>query len=254
MLYSQSRGQGSPVILLHGLFGMGDNLGLLSRALSEYYQVISVDLRNHGRSPRADSMSLAEMAADVIELLDSEDLGCADFLGHSLGGKVAMQVALDFPDRVRRLVVADIAPVEYTGNHDEVFNALRSVDLSSVQSRSEVATIVSQHLEEDGVAQFLLKSLYRNEQGVYAWRMNVDALYDCYQHLRAGYSGVGQFTGPTLFIKGEDSSYIQAGHQTRIEQLFPHASLKIIQATGHWLHVEKPVVFNGLVERFLMAD
>lgn len=240
------------MILLHGLFGMGDNLGALSRALSTQYQVISVDLRNHGRSPWADSMALADMAGDVIALLDRLGVEMADVVGHSLGGKVAMQVALDYPNRVRRLVVADIAPVEYAGNHDEVFKALAAVTLSTVQSRSEVAAILAEQLEEEGVPQFLLKSLYRTEQGSYAWRMNVGTLFERYQQLRAGYDGSGQFNGPTLFIKGENSNYVQAQHQSCIEKLFPHYRFKIIQGTGHWLHVEKPAVFNGLVERFLL--
>lgn len=254
MLYSQSKGQGSPVILLHGLFGMGDNLGLLARALSAHFQVLSLDLPNHGRSPRSQSMNLDDMAEKVIEFLDFEGISRADFVGHSLGGKLAMHVALNQPKRVRRLVVADIAPVQYSGNHDDVFAALRAVPIDSVQSRAEVASVLSQYLEEEGVRQFLLKSLYRNEQGQFCWRMDIEALHHCYPQLSMGYNGPGSFTGPTLFIKGQDSSYIQAKHQSTIEQLFPHYQFKIIQNTGHWLHAEKPVVFNRLVERFLLED
>ena len=253
MLYSQSRGEGSPVILLHGLFGMGDNLGLLARALSANFQVISLDLRNHGRSPWVPGMDMQAMAADVIGFLDEQGIARADFVGHSLGGKIAMQVALDYPQRVRRLVVADIAAVTYAGNHDEVFAALRAVDLDFVHSRSEVATVLSQHLAEQGVVQFLLKSLYRNEQGQYRWRMNVDVLEGCYDQLRQGYQRDGQFSGATLFIKGEQSAYIQAGHQSLIASLFPNYQFKMIQGTGHWLHAEKPKVFNRLVENFLQA-
>jgi esterase len=254
LLYSQSRGQGSPVVLLHGLFGMGDNLGLLARALSGHFQVFSLDLPNHGRSPRTGSMSLDDMAVNVLEFLESEGISRADFVGHSLGGKLAMQLALNHPARVRRLVVADIAPVEYSGNHDDVFAALRAVAIDSVQSRAEVATVLSQHLSEEGVSQFLLKSLYRNEQGGFSWRMDIDALYNCYPQLCMGYNGSGVFTGPTLFIKGENSSYIQTKHQSTIETLFPQYQFKMIQNTGHWLHAEKPVVFNRLVERFLLES
>lgn len=253
MLYSQSKGEGSPVVLLHGLFGMGDNLGQLARALSGHFQVISLDLRNHGRSPWFESMSLDEMAADVVEFLDSAGIGCTDIVGHSLGGKVAMQLALNNPQRIRRLVVADIAPVEYTGNHDEVFSALKAVDKHKVGSRSEAAGLLSRYLTEQGIDQFLLKSLYRNEHGNYSWRMNVDAMEKCYGQLRAGNSGGGKFNGPTLFIKGETSAYIQAKHQPLIEQRFPHCQFKIMQNTGHWLHVEKPQLFNSLVQRFLEA-
>jgi esterase len=232
---------------------MGDNLGQLSRALAANFHVISLDLRNHGRSPWHDSMSLDEMAADVIAYLDHAGINSTDIVGHSLGGKVAMQLALNYPTRARHLVVADIAPVEYGGNHNEVFNALKAVENTTVSSRADAADILSQHIVEPGVRQFLLKSLYRSEQGNYRWRMNVAALEKCYEQLRAGNSDVTAFTGPTLFIKGESSAYIQSKHQPILARLFPHYQLAVIEETGHWLHVEKPQQFNQLVERFLLS-
>ncbi len=253
MLYSQSRGQGPAVILLHGLFGMGDNLLMLARALSSDFQLHTLDLRNHGRSPWMNSMSFDEMAADVLAFMDQQGIVAADCVGHSLGGKVAMQLALNAPNRVRRLVVADIAPVDYASDHDQVFAALRQIDLSGVTSRGDVNKLLANYLEDEGVKQFLLKSLYRNENGDFAWRMNVDVLYQCYEQLRQGFTTRQQFNGPTLFIKGENSSYIQQQHQAAIERLFPNFQFKVIQGTGHWLHAEKPAVFNRLVQRFLLA-
>ena len=258
LLYSSLSGEDkngeTPLILIHGLFGMGDNLATIARPLAEFFPVYRLDLRNHGRSPRADSMSFPEMAEDILEFMDANNIPCANLLGHSLGGKVAMQLALDCPERVNRLVVADIAPVAYSGNHDEVFAGIEAVDLEATQSRRDAEDVLRRYIDEDGVRLFLLKSLYRNDSGRFDWRLNVAAIKQCYEQLRAANQADGVFEGQTLFIKGEDSAYIQTSHGDTIKRLFPHASLKIIQGTGHWLHAEKPTVFNKLVEKFLLPS
>lgn len=239
------------VILLHGLFGMADNLGMVAKPLAEGFRVYSLDLRNHGRSFRADSMQFSEMAGDVERFMDSKDVSSAYLIGHSLGGKVAMQVALQAPKRVNALVIADIAPVAYLGSHDDVFAGLEAVDLKFIDSRRQAETILRDYIVDVGVRLFLMKSLYRDDAGIFAWRMNIHALHACYEQMRCAIHAEKPFSGPTLFIKGEQSSYISEQHRDAILNLFPAAKIKVIQNTGHWLHAEKTVAFNRLVKNFL---
>ncbi|MCP3906629.1 MAG: alpha/beta fold hydrolase [Oceanicoccus sp.] len=252
VLHHKLSGEGEPLILLHGLFGMGDNLASIARPLSEYFTVYQLDLRNHGRSFWADSMRFEDMAADVLAFMGKKGLGQVHLLGHSLGGKVAMQVALMAPGRVASLVVADIAPVYYDGNHNEVFAGINAIDLHRLASRQDAEHILQQHIEEDGVRLFLLKSLYKNEAGQFDWRLNTAAIERCYDDIRQALTSDKPFNGPTLFIKGELSAYIQSNHREAIESLFPQAQLKVIQNAGHWLHAEKPVAFNNVVKQFLL--
>jgi esterase len=232
---------------------MGQNLAVIARALEDQFQVHSLDLRNHGRSGHADSMSFTDMANDVLNYMDLHSIEQCCLLGHSLGGKVAMQVSLLAPQRVMRLVVADIAPVAYSGHHDDVFAGINAVQLSQVSSRKDADVMLAPHISEPGIRQFILKNIYRNEQGQFDWLMNVAALKSCYGQIREAV-GEGIYQGPVLFIKGELSSYIQEKHQENISALFPHAQLKIIQGASHWLHAEKPAQFNRLARNFLLDD
>lgn len=255
MLFSKIIGEGFPVILIHGLFGMGDNLAMVARPLAERFQVHSLDLRNHGRSPRADSMAFRELADDVLAYMDFHRLERAHILGHSLGGKVAMQTALSAPHRVARLIVADISPVAYTrSGHDDVFAALNAVVLADIQSRRDAESALAPYLDEPAVKLFILKNLYRNDSGKFDWRMNLTVLQRCYEQMRSGVDADRPFEGEVLFLKGSDSPYIQEQHWDAIERLFPKAQLKVIQGAGHWLHAEKSVVFNQLVENFLSEN
>lgn len=253
-LHSSVTGEGPALILLHGLFGMGQNLAGIARAFADSYEVHSLDLRNHGRSFRADSMTFTEMAADVDAYMGERSINCACVLGHSLGGKVAMQLALDYPNRVEKLVVADIAPVAYSGHHDDVFAGLTAVNLAELASRKEADLTLQEHIDEEGVRLFILKSLSRNREGQFEWLMNVEGLQRCYDQLRQAVELEQPFEKPVLFIKGELSGYIQAKHQETIVRLFPQAQFKMIQNTGHWLHAEKPVAFNNLVSKFLQPE
>ena len=245
-------GGGVPVLLLHGLFGSGDNLGALARELAVDRTVVLVDLRNHGQSPHTDFLDLAAMAGDIRHLQQRLGFSQCDIAGHSLGGKVAMQLALNFPDAVRRLVVADIAPVLYAPGHDAVFAALAAVDLRAVDRRSDAEAMMVPFIVETMLRQFLLKGLYRDDAG-YHWRFNVSALEANYAAIRAAPTG-HPFAGPTLFIKGELSDYITAEHELALRRWFPNFELRVIAGAGHWLHGEKPAVFNPLVKAFLSAD
>jgi esterase len=251
-LHARQSGEGAAVVLLHGLFGSGPNLGALARALDDRFAVYSLDLPNHGRSGWLDEPDLAGMASSVLGWMDQERLAQVFLVGHSLGGKVAMELALSAPDRVRGLVVADIAPVDYPARHDAVFAALRAVSDANCTSRGEAARVLETYLEEEGVAQFLLMSLSRQD-GRMDWRFDRAGLERAYPALVAAPKGGREYRGPTLFLKGERSDYILASQRQQILSLFPAATLRVVAGAGHWLHAEKPALFNALVARFLDA-
>ncbi|MGK0440945.1 MAG: esterase [Pseudohongiellaceae bacterium] len=249
-LYAEAFGQGQDVLLLHGLFGMGSNLKGVARALEADFRVHCLDLRNHGLSPHTADMSYPLMAGDVYRYMQRQGIESCHVLGHSMGGKVAMQLALQYPECVDRLVVADISPVAYQANHDNVFAGLLAVDFEQVVNRKDVEKVLKHHVEEPAVIQFLLRNLYRDYSGRYSWRMNVAALDQCYNNIKACLNSDHVFEGAVLFLKGEHSDYILPAHKEAILQLFPKADLKVVQNTGHWLHAEKPTVFNQQVVRF----
>ncbi|MFM4824024.1 alpha/beta fold hydrolase [Aeromonas bivalvium] len=247
----KEQGQGPAVVLIHGLFGSLDNLGLLARPLGEQYRVISLDLRNHGASFHSDEMSYPQQAADVLALLDHLALDKAALIGHSMGGKVAMQVAKLAPHRVNQLVVADMAPVAYPhARHQNVFAGLNATLTRAPQSRSEAEAILAEHIEIAGVRQFLLKSFAKTETG-WGWRFNVPALERNYANIMGWPDADARFEGPTLFIKGGESDYMLPAYTETVMAQFPAAKARVIAGTGHWLHAEKPVLFNKLVVDFL---
>ncbi|WP_043852048.1 MULTISPECIES: alpha/beta fold hydrolase [Aeromonas] len=247
----KEQGQGPAVILIHGLFGSLDNLGLLARALGEHYRVISVDLRNHGVSFRSDDMSYPAQAADILALMDHLGLDQAAIVGHSMGGKVGMQLAKLAPARVSRLVVADMAPVAYPhSRHQNVFAGLNATLATLPQSRSDAERILAEHIEIAGVRQFLLKSFAKGDDG-WQWRFNVPALEENYANIMGWPEDERRFEGPVLFIKGGDSDYMQPQYSEAALAQFPAAKVRVIAGTGHWLHAEKPMLFNKLVVDFL---
>nr|WP_279008963.1 alpha/beta fold hydrolase [Aeromonas jandaei] len=247
----KEQGQGPAVILIHGLFGSLDNLGLLARALGEHYRVISVDLRNHGTSFRRDDMSYPAQAADILALMDHLGLDQAAIVGHSMGGKVGMQLAKLAPARVSRLVVADMAPVAYPhSRHQNVFAGLNATLAAQPQSRSDAERILAEHIEIAGVRQFLLKSFAKGDDG-WQWRFNVPALEENYANIMGWPEDERRFEGPVLFIKGGDSDYMQPQYSEAALAQFPAAKVRVIAGTGHWLHAEKPMLFNKLVVDFL---
>lgn len=246
--------EGPAVVLLHGLFGMGSNLGLVARALGDAYCTHQVDLPNHGRSPWVDDMSLPSLAASVRAYMDSVGVDAAVILGHSLGGKVAMELALTARERVLALVVADIAPIAYRGSHDDVFAAIAAVAERGPASRREASEIMAEHVDEPGVVQFLALSLRRAEDGVYRWRLNGRALSDNYDALRAPPSDSAPFNRPTVFIYGDQSSYITEAGMVAAKERFCAANFVAIPGAGHWLHAEQPELFNSTVREFLLRE
>ncbi|BAJ02007.1 hydrolase, alpha/beta fold family [Shewanella violacea DSS12] len=250
-----SSGQGSAVILIHGLFGNLDNLKGLSKSLEETHQVVRIDVPNHGLSPHWQKMDYPLLAQAVIELMDNLQLERAHILGHSMGGKIAMATALANPDRVTSLIAADIAPVSYQQRHDNVFAGLENINLASLNSRSDALKQLLAAGLDEGTAQFLLKNLSRTDQG-FSWKMNLAGLKSCYKDLIAWHNdietqGFLQYKKPTLFIRGGDSDYVTAEHRQAIISQFPRVQAKTIEGTGHWLHAQKPAMFNRIVADFL---
>ena len=250
-LFAQCDGSGgASVIALHGLFGMGDNLNRLAQALAGEFCVYRPDLRNHGRSFHADDMTLPALAQDLVDFADRQSLERPYWVGHSLGGKVAMQVALTHPERVRALVVADIAPVRYEAHHDAILEGLQRVDLAAINKRSDADAQLAPHIQSPPVRQFLLKSLYRDDAGAFRWRFNLPALAAGYENILQAVEGAA-CPCPALFIRGEQSDYVLPAYETRIRELFPNAQIETLAGTGHWLHAEQPQAFNQLVKEFL---
>ena len=248
-LHFKKTGEGAPVVLIHGLFGSLENLGAIARFLSKQFTVFSLDLPNHGKSLHTDSTDLNSMCMLVKSWMEEHNLDSAHILGHSLGGKVAMELALNFPRCVDRLVVIDIAPVTYPARHNDVFGGLLSFDPNSIESRHEADAHLREHVEESAVRSFLLKNLVKVESG-FEWRMNLPVIHQAYQNLISENRTEREFLGEVLFLKGANSDYIQKAHREAIESRFPNTSLKVIDNTGHWLHAEKPEIVSKIITRF----
>ncbi len=248
-LHYQTLGQGQPLILVHGLFGSSNNWGTVARHFSQHYQVICVDLRNHGRSPHSASQSYANMADDLLELCDALSLERIHLLGHSLGGKVAMQFAAQHPDRVEKLIVVDMAMRAYANAHTHLIDAMMAIDLSTLQSRHEVDNILSNSIPQAMVRQFLLMNLIKSDNSL-AWRINLTALKTNYPNLQQAVCEDAHYKKPCLFIRGEHSDYIQDADTEHIKTSFINAQFASLP-TGHWVHAEQPQAFIEAAGNFL---
>lgn len=246
------RGDGKPLLLLHGLFGSGENLGGINRRLSEDYQTFAIDLRGHGRSPHVGSMNYRDMAGDVLRVMDREGLDTAHVFGHSMGGKTAMQLALSHGDRVSKLVVGDIAPVRYERQHNRILDGLQAVALAAPESRKEAEAILSDYEYEPAILTFLATNWRRDGDAGWGWRLDLGAIVRDYENIRDEVSGV-PFNKETLFLRGGLSDYVLADHKEAILKLFPKAAVRTIEGTGHWLHAEKPDMVARTIDKFLKA-
>jgi len=253
-LHYQSLGQGQPLILLHGLFGSSNNWGAVAKHFSQTHQVISVDLRNHGKSPHADTQNYPDMAEDLLELCDSLNLKSIDLLGHSLGGKVSMQFATQYPERVERLVVVDIAMRTYPDAQTHLIDAMLALDLATIQTRSEADQALSSTITNATVRQFLLMNLVKvgdeKSNGNLQWRINLPALKANYPLIRQAICESTQFHKPCLFIRGERSDYIRDDDVEQIKSHFINAQFASLTA-GHWVHAEQQQAFIHVVAQFL---
>lgn len=239
------------LLLIHGLFGNLDNLAVIRRELQSDFNVLSVDLPDHGKSLSTNEFSFDEYASYLFDLIDQLAIEELHILGHSLGGKIAMTMALQQSHRVLKLVIADIAPVHYVARHQAVLAGLNNVKLDTTRDRTHANEQMAEHVLEADVRQFLLKSLYQNNND-WTWRFNLALLERDYVHLSQAIESDDQFVKPVLFIKGGNSDYLLPEHQAPIAKLFPNSQAKVIQNTGHWLHSEKPNIFNRLAKTFLL--
>lgn len=237
-------------MILHGLFGSSDNWQTFGRMLSEHgCKVIMADLRNHGLSPHNDELNFEVLANDVKELFEDEHLSSAFILGHSLGGKTAMQFAFNNPERISGLIVVDIAPRQYAVHHRQILDSLLSVDTSAIKSRNEVEELLAKGIDEPSTIQFLMKGLYRKEKDQFAWRYNLDAINKHIENVGAAVYPATPFEKPTLFIKGEKSNYISYEDEKEIFEYFTNVEIKTAPGAGHWVHAENP---EFLLEQIVM--
>ena len=246
-------GQGDPLLILHGMFGTLDNWQTIGKQLAEHFTVYLLDQRNHGRSPHDYLIDYPTMAADLKHFMESHWMFKAHILGHSMGGKTAMQFALEQPDMVDKLVVVDVAPKRYSGGHEEILAAILALDLNQVESRGDAELFLRQRLtnQDEGTILFLMKNLSRNPQGGFEWKMNFPAINAHYQDILAGIEMEATFEGDTLFIRGEQSKYIQDADWQAILKLFPQARLETVSNAGHWVHADQPKVLLEMVRSFL---
>ncbi|EPN6592292.1 esterase [Citrobacter freundii] len=243
---AQNLHNNSPIVLVHGLFGSLDNLGILARDLVADHDIIQVDMRNHGLSPRSPEMNYPAMAQDLLDTLDDRQIEKAIFIGHSMGGKAVMALTALAPERVERLVAIDIAPVDYhVRRHDEIFAAINAVTDAQASSRQQAASVMRQHLQEEGVIQFLLKSFVDGE-----WRFNVPVLWDQYPHI-VGWETIPAWEHPALFIPGGNSPYVIEAYREQLLAQFPQARAHVIAGAGHWVHAEKPEAVLRAIRRYL---
>lgn len=252
MLYSKIEGSGKPFVILHGFLGMSDNWKTLGTQYSENgFEVHMLDLRNHGRSIQSDEFNYQLMVNDVVGYCEEKNLSSIYLLGHSMGGKVAMFTATQFPDLVEKLIVADIGVKYYKPHHDEILNGLSAVDFSKKPSRSDVEEILMPFIPDFGTRQFLMKSLYWKEKDQLAFRFNLNAFVANKDVIGDALSEDAVFTKPTLFLKGANSNYILVSDLAEIKHHFPKAELEIISNAGHWLHAENPKDFYDKTMQFL---
>ncbi len=240
-----------PLLIVHGLYGSARNWGVIAKRLSDERQVIAVDLRNHGHSPWTSSHSYPEMADDLAEVIEANG-GCMDVIGHSMGGKAAMMLALKYPKAVHRLLAADIAPVSYGHSQIQFIDAMRRVDLSSLTRRSDAESQLAEAGVDPALQSFFTQSLdIPNKR----WRLNLDVLAD-QMHLVLSFPEdlSLQWSGDTLFLSGATSDYVTAAHRPQIKSMFPAARFAKIPGAGHWLHAEKPREFEAAARIFFNAD
>jgi esterase len=250
-LFYRKLGEGKPLIILHGLFGLSDNWVTLGRTLAEHYNVMLVDLRNHGQSPHSSQFSYDAMSGDLSELFEELNIPQAILIGHSLGGKLAMQFALDNPEKVEKLIIVDIAPKPTPLKHLEIIKAMLEADFDKLRSRKAVEDFLGETIKSRDVRQLLMKNLYWVDKTRLAWKLNIVAINENIDEIFKGISADIPFIKPVLFIKGSLSAYIQEDDLLLIKELFPAYKLEVIEAAGHWVHSDAPAAFLEKLNDFL---
>jgi len=251
VLHSQIIGTGEPLLMLHGFLGMSDNWKTLGNKFAENYEVHLIDQRNHGRSFHAEDMSYELMGEDLVRYMDVHGIDAANLLGHSMGGKVAMLFAVTHPEKVKRLIIADIGVKYYPPHHEAILRGLAAVDFTRHTSRKAIEEVLKSYIPEFGVRQFLLKNVYRPSKDQMAFRFNLKSLTEHYEEVGVALPNLALYHGKVLFLRGENSGYITDEDWPIILGHFPNARLETVKNAGHWLHAENPGDFYDDVVRFL---
>ncbi|NJO01093.1 MAG: alpha/beta fold hydrolase [Bacteroidia bacterium] len=253
-LHHREVGEGTPVLILHGLFGSSDNWMSIGRKLGEQYKVYMPDLRNHGKSPWSNDWNYDFMAQDVLEFVQTHAIHQPIIIGHSLGGKVAMLfTARYYAEETQKLIVVDIAPKAYPVHHDQILEALISINLDQVESRQEADEQLARYLPDKSVRQFLLKNLNRDQENRYSWQINLEVIKEKIGIVGEPFPEDLSWDKPTLFIRGRLSNYIKDQDIDLIKKHFPQSQLSTLENTGHWIHAEKPAEFLEITQNFLTA-
>jgi|SRR5579859_954108 len=249
-LFFRRQGQGKPLIILHGLLGSSDNWHSLGKLFAETFSVYMVDQRNHGQSPHSEEFNYQVLTEDLEELVKDNKIEKAHIIGHSMGGKTAMNFAVKNPEAVDRLIVVDIVPKKYVVRHDRLIEGMKAIPLEETTSRAQAEVALAGYEPDPAVRQFLLKNLARNGEGKFVWRVNLPAIDRHLQETGAAMIYKGEFNGHALFITGEKSDYFKTGDEVLIKKIFPQARLMSLD-TGHWVQAEKPQEFAQAVLQFL---
>lgn len=249
-LFYREFGSGKPLIILHGLFGSADNWMTQAKILAEHFHVFTVDQRNHGLSPHSTVHDYLAMMEDLNDFFVQRKLSEAIVLGHSMGGKTAMNFAIRYPAKVKKLIVVDIMPKAYPIHHDKILTGLKSMRLAELPSRNQADAELAKHIEEPEVRQFLLKNLSREKTGGFSWKMNLDAIDQNIEEMGVGLVVDGRYQKPSLFIVGARSNYFAFADEVALKNYFPNYTLAEMD-TGHWVQAEKPMEFVEVVMKFL---
>jgi len=251
LLHSRIIGEGKPLLILHGYFGNGDNWKSIGNKLSDTFQVHLIDQRNHGRSFHSDAFDYELMVEDLHHYIQQHQLEKVHLLGHSMGGKTVMLFAVEYPELVDKLIVADISPRMYPPHHHDILDALNSIDFTKQTSRKLIDEKLAEKIPEIGVRQFLLKSIYWKEKGQLDFRFNLQSLTENNDEVGVALPSFTIFEGETLFLKGENSGYISSNEEPIINAHFPNNRIVTIKNARHWLHAENPKDFLKALEDFL---
>ena len=251
VLHSTIVGSGAPLLILHGYFGMSDNWRGLGNKFAKNFEVHLIDQRNHGRSFHSDDFDYELLVEDLHYYIESHNLSKVHLLGHSMGGKVAMLFAVTYPEMVDKLIVADISPKYYKPHHEQILEALNTVNFSIQDSRKKVEEVLKIYIQEPGILQFLLKNVYWKTKGELAYRFNIQSLTENNSEVGEALPSFTHFDGPTLFLKGENSNYITKTEEPIIEAHFSNSNIVTVKNAGHWLHAENPTQFFDEVVSFL---
>jgi len=253
-LHFKKFGSGPPLIILHGVFGSSDNWKTLANHLMITFEVYLVDQRNHGLSPHSDDLNYQVMTDDLKELLHNAQIEKCYLLGHSMGGKTAMNFAVQYPEKIMKLIIVDIAPKRYPPHHQNILQGVHSLKINEINTRKEADDLLSTTINNSGIRQFILKNLSRNPEGLFYWKINWKAIEDNIQAIGAPLLSHDLFTGEVLFIRGAQSDYILNEDEPLLKKHFPNAVLMTIQKAGHWVHAEQPAQLLALINQFIKYE